>query len=86
MKEEVTKHEYRQYVTHLIHLTGPGAPEVNREELKEVGIETMRVYGRRVEGEGFVRYDEKGLVQALEVTMGRRDPRAERVRRNTLEG
>lgn len=86
LKEEVTKHEYRQYVTHLIHLTGPGAPEVNREELKEVGIETMRVYGRRVEGEGFVRYDEKGLVQALEVTMGRRDPRAERVRRNTLEG
>jgi len=32
-----------------------------------------------------VRYDEKALVQALQVTMGR-DPRAERVRRNTLEG
>ena len=85
-KGEVTKHDYNQYVTHLIYLTGPGTPEVNREELKEIGIETMRVYGRRVEGESFVRYDEKALVQALEVTMGRRDPRAERIRRNTLEG
>ncbi|KAJ4290240.1 hypothetical protein N0V90_010455 [Kalmusia sp. IMI 367209] len=83
---EVAKHDYNAYVTHLIHLTGPGTPEVNREELREIGIETIRVYGRRVEGENFVRYDEKALMQALEVTMGRRDPRAERIRRNTLEG
>ncbi|KAL1606295.1 hypothetical protein SLS60_003697 [Paraconiothyrium brasiliense] len=82
----VDKLEYSRYVTHVIHLTGPGTPEVDREELRAIGIETIKVYGRRVEGEGFVRYDEKGLVQALEVTMGRRDPRAERIRRNTLEG
>lgn len=82
---DVTKHEYTQFVTHLIHLTGPGTPEVNKEDLREIGIETIRVYGRRVEGENFVRYDEKALVQALEVTMGRRDPRAEKIRRNTLE-
>jgi hypothetical protein len=79
-------HDYRSYVTHLIHLTGPGTPAVNKEELAELGIECIKVYGRRVEGEGFVRYDEKALIQALEVTMGRRDVRAERSRRNTLEG
>lgn len=78
--------EYRNYVTHLIHLTGPGTPRVDKDELADLGIETIRVYGRRVEGESFVRYDEKALVQALGVLMGRRDPRAERVRRNTFEG
>ena len=82
----VEKHEYSQYVTHLIHLTGPGTPEVDREALKEIGVDSIRVYGRRSEGEEFVRYDEKALVQALEVTVGRRDPRMEKVRRNTLEG
>ncbi|KAF2646194.1 UPF0052-domain-containing protein [Massarina eburnea CBS 473.64] len=83
---EVRKHDYCAYVTHLIHLTGPGTPKVDMEELQGIGIETIRVYGRRVEGEVFVQYDEKALVQALEVTLGRRDPRAENIRRNTLEG
>jgi 2-phospho-L-lactate transferase/gluconeogenesis factor (CofD/UPF0052 family) len=73
--------EYRQYVTHLIHLTGPGTPVVDKEALERLGIECIKVYGRKMEGEAFVRYDEKALVQALEVTMGRRDP----VRRNTLK-
>ncbi|KAF2438469.1 UPF0052-domain-containing protein [Karstenula rhodostoma CBS 690.94] len=82
----VAREEYCDYVTHVVHLTGPGTPAVEREALKKIGIETIKVYGRRGEGEGFVRYDEKGLVQALEVTMGRRDPRAEKIRRNTLEG
>lgn len=83
---EVRRDELARYVTHVVHLTGEGTPKVDREALREAGIETMRVYGRRAEGEGFMRYDEKGLVQALEVTMGRRDPRGDRVRRNTLEG
>ena len=83
---EVGKNEYKAYVTHLIHLQGPGTPYVGKEDLNALGIETIRVYGRRVEGESFVRYDEKALIQALEVTMGRRDPRGERSRRNTLEG
>jgi 2-phospho-L-lactate transferase/gluconeogenesis factor (CofD/UPF0052 family) len=82
---EVDKYDYRCYVTHLVHLSGPGTPKVDTDELQMLGIETIRVYGRKVEGETFVRYDEKALVQALQVTMGR-DPRAERVRRNTLEG
>jgi hypothetical protein len=75
---------YRDYVTHLIHLQGPGTPAVNKEELKNIGIEAIRVYGRKNEGENFVRYDERGLIQALEVTMGKRDPRTPS-RRNTLE-
>jgi len=82
---DVEKFDYRCYVTHLIYVAGPGTPIVETEELQKLGIEAIRVYGRKVEGEGFVRYDEKALVQALQVTMGR-DPRAERVRRNTLEG
>lgn len=82
----LTTSDYKSYVTHLIHLQGPGTPRVDQEGLRKIGIETIRVYGRKVDGEAFIRYDEKALVQALEVTMGRRDPRAERVRRNTLEG
>lgn len=72
------------YVTHVIHLTGPGTPEVDKDELRALGIEAIRVYGRKNEGEQFVRYDERALVQALEVTMGKRDPRVVS-RRNTLD-
>jgi hypothetical protein len=82
--EPVDTSKYRSYVTHLIHLQGPGTPAVDNEELKNIGIEAIRVYGRRNEGENFVRYDERGLIQALEVTMGKRDPRVPN-RRNTLE-
>ncbi|KAH6642205.1 hypothetical protein C7974DRAFT_97203 [Boeremia exigua] len=77
--------EWSAYVTHVIHLAGPGTPAVDREALRGLGIEAIRVYGRRNAGEGFVRYDERGLIQALEVTMGKRDPRVVS-RRNTLEG
>ncbi|KAJ4990138.1 hypothetical protein SVAN01_04419 [Stagonosporopsis vannaccii] len=79
------KEEWKEYVTHIIHLTGPGTPAVDKDVLRALGIEAIRVYGRRNEGEGFVRYDERGLIQALEVTMGKRDPRVVS-RRNTLEG
>jgi len=83
---DVDKEEYKLYVTHLIHLQGQGTPRVDQDALKDLGIETIRVYGRREDGEAFIRYDEKALVQALEVTIGKRDPRAEKSRRNTLEG
>lgn len=79
------KYDYRCYVTHVIHLQGSGTPRVEKEELQALGIETIRVYGRKVEEESFVRYDEKALGQALQVTMGR-DSKAERGRRMTLEG
>lgn len=85
LEGEVDKANYRCYVTHLIYVVGPGTPKVDTEELQKLGIDAIRVYGRKVDDEAFVRYDEKALVQALQVTMGR-DPRAERVRRNTLEG
>ncbi|EUC32543.1 hypothetical protein COCCADRAFT_5803 [Bipolaris zeicola 26-R-13] len=83
--EPLDKAKYKNYVTHVIHLQGPGTPAVDKDELRRIGIEAIRVYGRRNEGEGFVRYDERGLIQALEVTMGKRDPRVPS-RRNTLEG
>jgi hypothetical protein len=81
---ELGKDTLRRYVTHIVHLQGPGTPDVDREELRKVGIEAIRVYGRREEGEGFVRYDERGLIQALEVVMGKGDVRVPS-RRNTLE-
>lgn len=82
---EVDKYDYRCYVTHVIHLQGPGTPRVEKEELQRLGIEPIRLYGRKMEGEDFMRYDEKALVQALQATMGR-DSRSERGRRMTLEG
>ncbi|KAF2260379.1 UPF0052-domain-containing protein [Lojkania enalia] len=80
----LAKSEYKSYVTHLIHLKGPGTPRVDKEELAELGIQTINVYGRRIEGEEFVRYDNMALIQALQALLGKRDPR-ERSRRNTLD-
>ena len=84
--ETPPEEEYREYVTHIIHLAGPGTPAVDKERLRGLGIETIRVYGRRNEGEAFVRYDERGLIQALEVTMGKRDPRVVSRRNTMMEG
>jgi len=81
----VSLQEYKAYVTHLIHLEGPGTPKVDKAELNSLGIETLRLYGRRMEGAKSLRYDEKALLQALEATIGRRDPKTERSRRNTLD-
>lgn len=78
---------YKHYITHLIHLSSPTSPVVDKDALSALGIECIRVYGRRVEGEDFVRYDEKALVQALEVLMGAgRAGRRMGSRRNTVEG
>ncbi|RYP81463.1 hypothetical protein DL770_005896 [Monosporascus sp. CRB-9-2] len=72
--------QVRRYVTHLIYLEGEGAPRVDREELGRLGVECIRVYGRRVDGT--LRYDEAGLTRALEAVMGRPDNMG-RNRRNT---
>lgn len=72
---------WKDYVTHVVYLSGEGTPRVDVQALKEVGIETVRVYGRKV-GEGMV-YDGKALGQALEAILGKR---GEKSRRNTLEG
>ncbi|EKG16863.1 LPPG:FO 2-phospho-L-lactate transferase CofD/UPF0052 [Macrophomina phaseolina MS6] len=87
----ITPGEYRRYVTHVIHLDGPDTPVVDRASLSALGIETVRLYGRRVgcgggKGDGFLRYDENALTQALEVVIGGgKDLRADRSRRNTLD-
>ncbi|OJD17864.1 hypothetical protein AJ78_02036 [Emergomyces pasteurianus Ep9510] len=87
---------YTSYVTHLLHLEGPGTPYVDRERLTGIGIECVRLYGRKVESESGavvgMRYDSTALTQALEVVLGKKGdaivrggPGAGRSRRNTLE-
>ncbi|KAL1632451.1 hypothetical protein SLS56_003693 [Neofusicoccum ribis] len=89
--DAITPFEYRKYITHVIHLVGAGTPVVDRAELAALGIETVRLYGRRAgggegKGEGFLRYDENALTQALEVVIGGgKDLRGDRSRRNTLD-
>ncbi|RHZ70369.1 hypothetical protein CDV55_103936 [Aspergillus turcosus] len=88
---------YSSYITHLLHLDGPGTPQVDRERLAEMGIETLRLYGRKItvsgpDGEEVplgMKYDATALVQALEVVLGRKGDamlRGEGLsRRNTLD-
>lgn len=90
---------YTAYVTHILHLDGPGTPQVDRERLAEMGIETLRLYGRKVtamEGDKEVcvgmKYDPNALIQALEVVLGKKGDAMVRGglgsglgRRNTLD-
>lgn len=90
---------YTAYVTHILHLDGPGTPRVDRERLAEMGIETLRLYGRKItamEGEKEVvvgmRYDPNALTQALEMVLGKKGDAMVRGgvgsglgRRNTLD-
>ncbi len=80
---------YKQYVTHLIHLEGDGAPTVDRDELDNYGIKCIRLYGRRKddggETKGMLTYDGKALAQALSMILGKRDAKGLGSRRNTLE-
>ncbi|KAH8672768.1 hypothetical protein BGZ60DRAFT_284965 [Tricladium varicosporioides] len=83
-EKEVLEEKWKDYVSHIVHLQGEGAPRVDKEKLSKIGIETVRIYGRRNEGgEGMV-YDGVALGQALEAVMGRRDIRGDKSRRNTL--
>jgi 2-phospho-L-lactate transferase/gluconeogenesis factor (CofD/UPF0052 family) len=79
------EHDWKQYVTHVVHLEGEGTPKVDKDRLKRLGIETIRIYGRR-NATGCMIYDAKALTQTLEATMVRRDTRVEHSRRNTLQG
>jgi 2-phospho-L-lactate transferase/gluconeogenesis factor (CofD/UPF0052 family) len=90
---------YTSYVTHILHLDGPGTPHVDREKLSEMGIESLRLYGRKIttiqDDEEVVvgmRYDSNALLQALEVVLGKKGDAMIRGglgsglgRRNTLE-
>ncbi|KAL4920461.1 hypothetical protein BDW62DRAFT_6112 [Aspergillus aurantiobrunneus] len=90
---------YTSYVTHVLHLEGPGTPHVDKDRLAELGIETLRLYGRKIvssqDGSGTgvelplgMRYDSTGLIQALEVVLGKKGDgmlRGAVSRRNTLD-
>lgn len=84
---------YTSYVTHILHLEGPGTPHVDHEALEKRGIKPLRLYGRKVANESGVyvgmKYDPAALVQALEVVLGKKADAmvagpGKRSRRNTL--
>lgn len=90
---------YNLYVTHILHLDGPGTPRVDRERLAEMGIETLRLYGRKIVSQDGgqetplgMQYDPNALIQALEVVLGKKGDAMIREgfgsglgRRNTLD-
>ena len=91
---------YSSYVTHILHLDGPGTPRVDRDRLADMGIETLRLYGRKIVTTGAdgsevpvgMKYDATALVQALEVVLGKKGDAMLRggdgnglSRRNTLD-
>lgn len=82
---EADRAVWRRYVTHVVYLEGEGVPRVDRVVLAGLGIECVRCWGRRGE-DGGMRFDDKGLVGALEAVLGRGEGRSEKSRRNSLEG
>lgn len=84
IKETVGSEAWGRYVTHVVHLEGSGTPVVDKQELRKLGIEPVRLYGRKGSGGGMI-YDAKALTQALEAIVGGKDPRTEPSRRNTLQ-
>ncbi|KAJ5800057.1 uncharacterized protein N7518_002125 [Penicillium psychrosexuale] len=90
---------YTNYVTHILHLDGPGTPHVDRERLTHMGIETLRLYGRKTTAKDGdketvvgMQYDPNALVQAIEVVLGKKGDAMVRGglgnalgRRNTLD-
>lgn len=77
--------DYRRYVTHLLHLEGEGTPKIDSTHLRSLGIECVRVYGRRADPERGMRYDGNALLQAFDAILGKRDARGDKGRRMTLE-
>lgn len=81
LSKDSRHNEVRRYVTHLLHMEGDGTPTLDKEELAELGVDCIRVYGRRVDG--VLRYDDQGLKSALEAVLGRTE--RGRSRRNTKQ-
>jgi 2-phospho-L-lactate transferase CofD len=88
--EKVMEESWGRYVSHVIHLQGEGTPRVEKVELGGLGVECVRIYGRKKDGggggEGGMIYDGTALGQALEAIIGapsRKGP-LDRSRRNTL--
>jgi hypothetical protein len=86
--ENVEEERWREFVSHVIHLQGEGTPRVEKVELGGLGVECVRIYGRKKDGGGVggMIYDGTALGQALEAIIGapsRKGP-LDRSRRNTL--
>ena len=85
---ECRREDWKKYVTHVVHMIGEGTPRVEKESLANVGIECVRIYGRKnVDGEGML-YDSNALSGAFEAILGgprRGDKKGDGLsRRNTL--
>ncbi|EXJ84210.1 hypothetical protein A1O3_04877 [Capronia epimyces CBS 606.96] len=78
---------YRKYVTHVIHLSGEGAPRVDRDQLASLGIDCLKLYGRK-SAKGLMLYDPQALVGAIEAILGKKGDAMvlSRSRRNTYDG
>ncbi len=79
-----------QYVTHVIYLEGDGTPQVDKPDLRSKGVETVKVYGRKADGNGKggaggMRYDPRALGQALTAILGGVTERLGVGRRNTVQ-
>jgi hypothetical protein len=76
---------YKKYITHVIYLVGDGTPVVDREQLREFGIDVVKAYGRKV-GK-YMRYDGQGLTGTIETILGRKGDAfvVSKSRRNTLD-
>lgn len=84
--ERVQPESYWQYVTHVVYLDNATSPKVEKDKFNNIGIETTRLYGRKDENGKGGRYDAKALTQALGAIIGRKDPKSDKTRRNTLVG
>jgi hypothetical protein len=76
---------YKRYITHVIYLVGDGTPVVDREQLREFGIDVVKAYGRKVGSH--MRYDGQGLTGTIETILGRKGDAfvVSKSRRNTLD-
>ncbi|KAL9079945.1 MAG: hypothetical protein Q9157_001192 [Trypethelium eluteriae] len=83
-EEVVARKEHARFVTHVIYIDSPDTPKVDREELASLGIESVKLYGRKNRDGKGVRYDATALTQALEAIVGRKAEREGPSRRNTL--
>ena len=77
---------YHKYVTHVIHLIGEGTPQVDRDHLASLGIDCLKLYGRK-SSKGVMRYDPHALIGAIEAILGRKGDAMtlSRSRRNTVD-
>ncbi|RMZ84698.1 hypothetical protein DV737_g967, partial [Chaetothyriales sp. CBS 132003] len=78
---------YREYVTHIIHLSGEGTPVVDQQRLATIGIDCLKLYGRKnAKGKG-MSYDGQALIGAIQAILGKKGEAmsTSRSRRNTFD-